>query len=357
MENIEVENPSKDEKVENDNNITDLLGNGQLVKKIITKGLPESRPERLNLCTVNICGKLEDGTVVEEYKNFIFQLGDFELVQGLDMAIALMNCQEKAEITVISRFAYGSIGLPPNIPPDATIIYDVELLDVKEEKDIESKTYDSRKEIGNKKRERGNFYFSRQDFNLAIQCYRRALEYLDESEGGVILNANNEEPTNAQLQDLLEDRIKVLNNLAISQIKIAAYDTALTSVESVLRCQPNNVKALFRKGKIYESKGDVSKAIPLLQKAATLDPDNKTIQNELSKLILKSKREARNEKDMYQKMLGHAQKLEGNKSQVNRNQATNNKTSGGNKIKLLSYTLGSVLVAVAAVSFYRYSNK
>lgn len=31
---------------------------------------------------------------------------------------------------------------------------------------------------------------------------------------------------------------------------------------------------------------------------------------ELSKMILKSKREARNEKDLYQKMLGHAQKLE-----------------------------------------------
>lgn len=31
---------------------------------------------------------------------------------------------------------------------------------------------------------------------------------------------------------------------------------------------------------------------------------------ELSKLVLKSKREARNEKDLYQKMLGHAQKLE-----------------------------------------------
>ena len=31
---------------------------------------------------------------------------------------------------------------------------------------------------------------------------------------------------------------------------------------------------------------------------------------ELSRLILKSKKEARNEKDMYQKMLGQAQKLE-----------------------------------------------
>lgn len=33
-------------------------------------------------------------------------------------------------------------------------------------------------------------------------------------------------------------------------MKIAAYDTALVSVDNVLRCQPENVKALFRKGKV-----------------------------------------------------------------------------------------------------------
>jgi FK506-binding protein 8 len=42
----------------------------------------------------------------------------------------------------------------------------------------------------------------------------------------------------------------VYNNLAAAQMKIKAYDTALQSVANVLRCQPKNVKALFRKGKV-----------------------------------------------------------------------------------------------------------
>lgn len=223
---------------------------------------------------------------------------------------------------------------------------------------MEKKSYESRKEIGNKKRERGNYYFERQEYNSAIQLYRRALEYLDESEGGIKYPTGEEEtePTNAQLQDLLEDRIKVYNNLAQAQMKIQAYETALKSIDTVLQCQPNNVKALFRKGKILEAKADVAGAIPLLRKAATLDPENKSIQNELSRLILKSKREARNEKDLYQKMLGQAQKLE---TKAQAKSSNSSSTVGGqetdtNRLKLWSYTLGSILISVAAVAVYRY---
>lgn len=274
---------------------------------------------------------------------------------GLDMAIALMDVGEKSLIKCASRFAYGSIGLPSrNIPPDTTILYTVELLSAHEESDLEKKSYESRKDIGNKKRERGNYFFERQEFNSAIQLYRRALEYLDESEGGIKYPNGDEdsEPSNVQLQDLLEDRIKVYNNLAQAQMKIQAYDTALKSIDTVLQCQPNNVKALYRKGKILEAKSDVTQAINLLRKAATLDPDNKTIQNELSKLILKSKREARNEKDLYQKMLGQAQKLETKAQQKKSTNSSNNNSP--NRLKLWSYTLGSILVSVAAIAIYRY---
>jgi len=56
--------------------------------------------------------------------------------------------------------------------------------------------------------------------------------------------------TEAELRGLMEDCLKVYNNLAAAQMKIKAYDAALQSVENVLRCQPNNVKAVFRKGKV-----------------------------------------------------------------------------------------------------------
>ncbi|XP_038119863.1 peptidyl-prolyl cis-trans isomerase FKBP8 isoform X2 [Culex quinquefasciatus] len=335
----------------------DILGNGTLLKKVLQEGTDE-RPEGRDIAVINFTGRLEDGTIVEQEQGMVVQIDDVEVVQGLDMTLKLMNVGERAEVIVDARFAYGDQGYKNedhperSVPPNAKITYTVELVSSKEESDLESKTYAARKDIGNKKRLRGNFWMKRQEYNLAIQSYRRALEYLDESEGGITKpTADGEaEPTNADLQELLEDRMKVYNNLALAQLKIGANDAALKSVDHVLHCQPSNTKALFRKGKILHAKGETKEAIAFLQKAATLDEDDKLIQSELSKMILKSKREARNEKDLYQKMLGHAQKLE--QKQKAAPVAQNQEAS---KFKLWGYLMGSILIGVAGVAIYRYN--
>lgn len=235
----------------------DILGNGKLLKKVLQEGTDE-RPEGRDIAVINFTGRLEDGTIVEQEQGMVVQIDDVEVVQGLDMTLKLMNVGERAEVIVDARFAYGDQGYKNedhperSVPPNAKITYTVELVSSKEETDLESKTYAARKDIGNKKRLRGNFWMKRQEYNLAIQSYRRALEYLDESEGGITKpTADGEaEPTNADLQELLEDRMKVYNNLALAQLKIGANDAALKSVDHVLQCQPSNTKALFRKGKV-----------------------------------------------------------------------------------------------------------
>lgn len=354
---------NKPDASESEPEYMDILGNGTLLKKVLTKGRSEHRPESKDIVVITYSGRLEDGKVVEEQTNFVVQVDDVEVVQGLDMALKLMNEGEVAEVIVNARFGYGELGvkdpteLDPvkrTVPPNATITYTVELLSIKEEGDVETRSYASRKEIGNKKRLRGNFWMKRQEYNLAIQSYRRSLEYLDDtvSAGGMMESgADTVELSPTELQDLLEDRMKVYNNLALAQLKISAYDAALKSVDHVLKCQPTNAKALYRKGKVLDAKGDTKGAITLLQKAATLDVDDKLIQSELSKLILKSKREARNEKDLYQKMLGQAQKLE---QKTKTAPVTQNTESS--KLKMWGYLVGTILFGVAGVAIYRYNN-
>lgn len=264
----------------------DILGNGQLTKKILIKGTSGSRPEREDICKINLVGRLDDGTVVEQLNDENVQVGNYEVVQGLDMAIPLMDVGEKAEVVCNARFAYGELGLvnetdpAKTIPANVTITYTIELVSTKAD-DEEEQGFEIRKKVGNKKRERGNFWFERNEYNMAIQCYRKALQYLDEATVGVPDDPSVKQVdlTNEQLQELLEGRIRVNNNLAMAQMKVEAWDAALKSVESVLSCKPDNVKALFRKGKILDAKGDVNSAIPLLQRAATLDPENRAIQN------------------------------------------------------------------------------
>lgn len=349
----DAEKNSTDKDVKTEENILDIVGNGQLTKRVIKEAQGEIQPQRGDAVKINFTGKLEDGTIVEKEENFEVHVGDYEVVQGLDMALPLMKVGEIAEVKVDSRFAYGPMGMKNEkdnnyiVPPNARITYTIELLEANTEEEEDIRTFAIRKKFGNRKRERANFWYNRNEFNIAIQVYRRALEYLDDTDGG-ITDGTESDLSNSELQELLEDRLVVYNNLAMAQIKISAWDAASTSVENVLRCQPNNSKALFRKGRILDAKGDTKGAISLLQKAATLEPDSKSIQHDLAKLIIKSRREERNEKEMYQKMLGQAKRLEQRSAQ--------DKPSNSDvpKLKLLGYIMGSILVGVAGVAMYRY---
>lgn len=61
----------------------DILGNGQLRKRVIKAGIPNSRPSRGDACKINAIGKLDDGTIVEQHEELNFQQGDVEVIQVL----------------------------------------------------------------------------------------------------------------------------------------------------------------------------------------------------------------------------------------------------------------------------------
>lgn len=51
--------------------------------------------------------------------------------------------------------------------------------------------------------------------------------------------------------ELMDVKVKCLNNMAASQLKLDHYDAALKSCVSALAHQPENIKALFRMGKVH----------------------------------------------------------------------------------------------------------
>ncbi|XP_017117238.1 peptidyl-prolyl cis-trans isomerase FKBP8 [Drosophila elegans] len=337
----------------------DILGNKQLIKRTIKKapGDVDRRPLRGELVTLNFTGKLDNGKVVEEEKNFQCHVGDYEVVQGLDMVVPMMQVGEVAQVSVDPRFGYGSMGLKKDgeseylVPPDSHLTYEIELLDIKYEDFADLKSFEILRKYGTRKKERANFFYKRLEFTTAIHLYRRALDFLDNRDGDPESEFDKEdlELSNSDTQALLEDRLIVYNNLAMTQIKIAAFDAALQSVEHVLRCQPNNSKALYRKGRILEGKADTQGAIKLLQKVATLEPDNRAVQSDLARLFIKARREEHNEKEMYQKMLGQAKKMEQKTATRQKQPLVDN-----SKLKLLGYLMGSILIGVAGVAIYRY---
>jgi len=107
-----------------------------------------------------------------------------------------------------------------------------------------------------------------------------------------------------EIQELLINRVKAYNNMAQAQMKLSAWDSALASVKQVLKIEPNNEKALFRKAKILQHKYRTEEAIGILRRVTRLYPANKQAQGELSLILTKERKGRAKEQAMSRKMLG-----------------------------------------------------
>ena len=81
---------------------------------------------------VHYTGKLDDGTVfdssVPRGEPFVFTLGQRQVIQGWEEGILGMLVGETRVLTIPPALAYGSSGAGDIIPPNATLIFDVQLL-------------------------------------------------------------------------------------------------------------------------------------------------------------------------------------------------------------------------------------
>lgn len=102
--------------------------------KIIQKG-SGAKAEKGKTVSVHYKGQLPDGTVFDSsFKRnqpIDFQLGVGQVISGWDQGIQLLSVGDKARFVIPSDLGYGSAGAGGVIPPDATLIFDVELMDVK----------------------------------------------------------------------------------------------------------------------------------------------------------------------------------------------------------------------------------
>ena len=111
------------------------MDNGLIIENIETgKG---SEAKEYNKITVNYTGKLKDGSIFDSSLKkgrdpFTFTLGVGSVIKGWDLGVKGMKVGGKRKLTIPSELGYGDQGAGTVIPPGATLVFEIELLNVED---------------------------------------------------------------------------------------------------------------------------------------------------------------------------------------------------------------------------------
>lgn len=92
-------------------------------------------PEPTETVVVHYTLWLEDGTKIassrDEASPFVFTIGQGKVIRGWDEGVATMQVCGQRRLIIPPELAYGPEGRPPAIPPNSTLTFDVELLEIR----------------------------------------------------------------------------------------------------------------------------------------------------------------------------------------------------------------------------------
>ncbi len=102
--------------------------------QVVRAGDGKTFPCKGDQVTVHYVGKLANGNKFDSSHDrdtpFVFDIGLGHVIRGWDEGVAKMSLGEKSVLTISSDYGYGASGAGNIIPPHATLVFEVELLDI-----------------------------------------------------------------------------------------------------------------------------------------------------------------------------------------------------------------------------------
>jgi hypothetical protein len=211
-----------------------------LVSKVIIRPGTGPQPKEGDRVAVIYEGKLRsNGLRFDSSKNaekpFEFTIGQ-RVIRGWSIGVATMQVGELATFTIAPEYGYGNQGKQPNVPPDATLVFEIELLEIlvgpsKQQKAI-AKAQDEC--------EQGIVAFreGRLDDAINLFCQGRLT---------LMFEGKDESDPTYYSQEYADVKLRLSRNLAVAHAKNNDFNQSLTYAKQVLDFIPNDGKALAKK--------------------------------------------------------------------------------------------------------------
>ena len=160
------------------------------------------------------------------------------MIEGWYIAVQTMKIGEKCKLTIQSKYGYGESGAGADIPPNATLIFEIELISFEAKKSLGEK--EEYLEVIAKKTE-GTNKFRAGEFGPAMNDYYiQAWNLLED------LDADSDDESE-EAQGLPVLKVNLCNNIALCAFKISDWKNSMKYSCFALDNDDCNSKALFRR--------------------------------------------------------------------------------------------------------------
>lgn len=285
---------------------------GGILRTIIESGEGFSSPNDGATVDIHLTGEC-NGQVFED-RDVIFCIGEgseHNICDGVERALEKFKIKEKSKLQIKSRYAFGSAGKPElNIPPNADLEYTITLNNFEKLKDFW--TLDAPEKLAQASffKEKGSRYFKEGKYELACKLYDKMNSYINSTAGF----SEAEEVSVKDLQKAMH------LNLALCYLKLNRNLDARNECNSVLEVDPDNEKALFRRGQSYMNLAEPEPAIKDFETVLKLDPKNSAATRGIQQCKDLLKKQRSQEKKIYANMFEKFAKHDKEKEEEERKQ-------------------------------------